>query len=90
MSDESCLTDDSLTDYHLLGELKKGNMFGYIQRDIEVPEKLRTKTANLPPISKNTLFNKNDIVGSLRTFAGEEGRMFQPREKIFKLHFTKR
>ena len=52
----------SLAAEQLLEETKKGKLFGYVQRDIEVPEKLRSKFDNFPPIFKNTLVIKMILV----------------------------
>ena len=45
----------SLTEQQLLEGIKKGNLFGYVQCEIEVPEKLRENFSNFPPIFKKTL-----------------------------------
>ena len=44
----------SLREHQLLEGIKKGNLFGYVQCDIEVPEQLRANFANFPPIFKNS------------------------------------
>ena len=44
----------SLTEHQLLERIKKGNIFGYVQCDIEVPKKLRANFANFSPLFKNT------------------------------------
>ena len=36
-------------------EVKEGKLFGYVQCDIEAPEKLRANFNNFPPIMKNIL-----------------------------------
>ena len=43
-----------LVEMNLLEQIGSGKLFGYVQRDIEVPEELRKKFANFPPIFKNT------------------------------------
>ena len=43
----------SLTEQQLLEGIKKGNLFGYVQCDIEVAGNLRANFANFPPIFKN-------------------------------------
>ena len=50
----------SLAAEQRLQEIKKGKLFGYVQCDIEVPEFLRSKFDNFPPIFNNTLVSKND------------------------------
>ena len=72
----------SLTEQQLLEGIKKGNLFGYVQCDIEVPENLRANFSNFPPIFKNTLVNKNDIGDLMKTYAEEEGIKSQPRKEL--------
>ena len=78
----------SLTEQQLLEGIKKGSLFGYVQCDIEAPEKLSVNFANFPPIFKNTLVSKNDIGDLIKTYAEEGGIMSQPR-KMLKSSFTK-
>ena len=42
----------SLAECQLLGKIKSGKMFGYVQCDIEVPNKLKPHFAYFPPIFK--------------------------------------
>ena len=72
----------SLAAEQLLEEIKKGKLFGYVQCDIEVPEKLRVNFANFPPIFKNTLVGKNDICDLIKTYAEEERLLSQPRKML--------
>ena len=43
-----------LRERRLLEQIRSGNLFGYVQCDIEVPEELKEKLANSPPIFKST------------------------------------
>ena len=72
----------SLAAEQLLEEIKKGKLFGYVQCDIEVPEFLRSKFDNFPPIFKNTLVRKNGIGDLMKTYAEEEGILSQPRKML--------
>ena len=72
----------SLKEQQLLEGIKKGNLYGNVQYDIEVPEKLRANFANFPPIFKNTLVSKNDIGYLMKPYADEEGIMSQPRKML--------
>ena len=72
----------SLEAEQLLEEIKKGKLFGYVQCDIEVPEILRSKFDNFPPIFKNTLDSKNDIGDLMKTYAEEEVLMSHPRKML--------
>ena len=71
----------SLAAGQLLEEIKKGKLFGYVQCDIELPEKLRANFANFPPIFKYNLVNKCDIEDLMKNYAEEERLLSQPRKK---------
>ena len=49
---------------------------------MEVPEKIKAKFSNFPPIFKNTLVSKNDIGDLMKTYSEEVGIMFQPRKML--------
>ena len=66
----------------LLEEIKKGELFGYVQCDIEVPENLRAKFANFSPIFKNTLVSKSYIGDLMKNYAEEERLLSQPRKVL--------
>ena len=72
----------SLAAEQLLEEINEGKLFGYVQFDIEVPEDLRLKFDNFPPIFKNILVSKNDIGDLMKTFAEKGGKMSQPRKML--------
>ena len=44
----------SLTERQLLEGINKGNLFGYVQCDVEVPENMRANFANFPPFFEKT------------------------------------
>ena len=62
--------------------MKKGNLFGYVKCDIEVPEILRAKFVKFPPIFKNTLVSKSDIGDLMKNYAEEERLLSQPRKML--------
>ena len=72
----------SLTEQQLPEGMKKGSIFGYIQRDLEVPGKMGVNFADFPPLLKNTLVSKNDIGDLMKTYAEEGGTMSQPRKLL--------
>ena len=72
----------SLAAEQLLEEIKKGKLFGYVQCDIEVPEKFRSNFNNFPPIFKNTLVSKSDIGDLMKNYAEEERFLSQPRKML--------
>ena len=75
---------------HFLKEIKKGNLFRYVQCDIEVPENLKSEYANFRPILKNTTVSKSDI-GDLTGNCAEEKKITVSSLKNvdIKLHITK-
>ena len=72
----------SLTAQQLLEGIRKGNIFDYVQCDVEVSENLRENVANFPTVLKNILVSKNDIGDLMKTYAEEEGIMSQPRKML--------
>ena len=72
----------SLTEYQLLEKMKSGKLFGYVQCDIEVPNKLKPHFANFPPLFKNTLVDRKDFGKLMKQYAEEEGLMFQPQKML--------
>ena len=79
---ENFLYRRSLIEQQLLEETKKGNFFGYVQCDMEVPKDLRANFSNFPPIFKNTLVSKNDFGDLMKTYGEEEGIISQPRKML--------
>ena len=59
----------SLTEHQLLEGIKKGNLFGYVQCDIEVTGNLRLNFVNFPPIFKKTLDSKNDFGDLMKSYS---------------------
>ena len=72
----------SLTEQQLLEGIKKENLLGYVQCDIELPEILKANFANCPPIFRKTLVSKNDIGDLMKTYAEEDGILAQPRKVL--------
>ena len=72
----------SLAGEQLSEEMKKGKLFGDVQCDIEVPENLRSKFNNFPPILKNTWVSKSDIGDLMKNYAEEERLLSQPRKML--------
>ena len=72
----------SLTEQQLLEGIRKGNLLGYFQCDIEVPENLRGNFANFPPVFKNIFVSENDIGDLMKTYAEDGGIMSQPQKLL--------
>ena len=58
-------------------EIKKGNFFGYVQCDLEVPDCLRSNFAIFPPIFMNRLVGRKDMRDTLERYAEGEGEVTQ-------------
>ena len=50
-----------LSSEKLLARIEENNLFGYVQCDLEVPEELRKRFANFPPIFKNFNVGRENI-----------------------------
>ena len=73
---------NSLAVDQLWKEKEEGKLFGYVQCDLEVPENLRAKFVNFPPIFKNTLVSKSDIGDLMKNYAEEKRSLSQPRKML--------
>ena len=62
-------------------------MFGYVQCDIEVPEELKKKFANFPPIFQNTNVGRHDIGSLMQDYAEKQGLLCQPRKMLTSSYF---
>ena len=70
-----------LSEEQLLQRIIDGQLFVYLQCDIEVPEHLRSYFSNFPPIFKNTVVSKGDI-GNLMRLCRKGKNMAQPRRRL--------
>ena len=70
----------SLAAEHLLEMIKERKFFGYVQCDIELPENLRSKFVNFPPIFRDTSISWSYIRDLMRNYAEEERLLSQPRK----------
>ena len=78
----------SLAAEQILKEIKEGKLVGYVQCDIEVPEKCRSKFDKFLPISKNTLLNNKSDIGDLMKNYAEEERLWSEPVKTLTTSFT--
>ena len=68
-------------------QIRSGKLFGYVQCNIEVPEELKEKFANFPPIFKITNVGRHDIGSLMQDYAEEEGLLCQPRKMLISSYF---
>ena len=66
----------------LLAKIKDESLFGYVQCDSVVPDELKSKFANFPPIFKNTEVGRNDIGDYMKNYAIENEMLKHPQRKL--------
>ena len=71
-----------LREESLLEQIRSGILFGYVQCGIEVPEELKKKFANFPPIFKNTNVGRHDIGSLMKDYTEKKGLLCQPRKML--------
>ena len=76
-----------LREESLLEQIRSGKLFGYVQCDIEVPEELKEKFANFPPIFKKTNVGRHDIGSLMQDYAEKQGLLCQPRKMLISRYF---
>ena len=76
-----------LSEEGLLQGIIDGRLFGYVQCDIEVPERLRSYFSHFPPVFKNTVVSREDIGPLMREYAEKENIMPQPRRMLISSFF---
>ena len=69
------------TDY-LLEKIRDGSLYGYIQCDLVVPDELKAKFSNFPPIFKNTEVGRNDIGEYMQNYAIENDLLKHPQRML--------
>ena len=71
-----------LSEVQLLQGIINGRFFGYVECDIEVPERLRRYFLNFSPMFKITVVSREDIGTLMREYAEKENIMPQPRRML--------
>ena len=66
----------------LLDKIKPSALFGYVQSDIKVPEHVREKIANFPPMFKHTNVWRQDIGPLMQASSEKKGLLSQPRPML--------
>ena len=79
---EGFLYRRSLAAEQILEDMKEGKLRGYMQCDIEVPEKLMSKFVNFPLKFKNTSVINSDFGDLMKNHVEEERLLSQPRKVL--------
>ena len=66
----------------LLAKINDGSLFCYVQCDLIVPDELKSKFANFPPIFKNTEVGRNDIGDYKKNYAIENDMLKHPQRML--------
>ena len=66
----------------LLEKIRDGSLYGYIQCDLVVPDELKAKFSNFPPICKNTEVGKIDIGEYRQNYANENDLLQHPQQML--------
>jgi G:T-mismatch repair DNA endonuclease (very short patch repair protein) len=66
----------------ILRGVKDGSLFGFVQCDIHVPDDLKAKFAEMPPIFKNVNIKRDDIGEFMKNYAEANDIMPQPRRSL--------
>ena len=62
-----------LTQEDTIDSIARGDIFGMLGCDIEVPDELKPRILEMPHISKNVKVGRNNIGDVMRAFAEENG-----------------
>ena len=63
-------------------EIRSGELFGYDQCDLKVPEHVKAHFANFLPIFKNTVVSRRDIGVLMKEYGEKEGIISQQRRML--------
>ena len=70
------------TEDEIIQQIIKGEIYGFIECDISVPENLYEKFSEMSPIFKNTSLNRNHLSESMKEFAEKEGMLPQEQRTL--------
>ena len=66
----------------LLGKIRDGSLYGYIQCDLVVPAELKAKISKFPPIFKNIEVGRNNIGEYMQNYAIENDLLKHPQRML--------
>ena len=69
-----------MTEETILRAVMEDLMFGALEVDLELPDHLKGKAAEMPPVFKNTHVSREDIGDHMKMYAEERGIMNQKRK----------
>ena len=78
-----------LTQNAIIDAIARGDIFGMVECDIEVPDELKPRFSEMPPIFKNVTVGRDDIGDVMRSFAEENDLLTKPRRMLIGSMFGK-
>ena len=72
-------TEDThrMTELEVLAHIKNGDIFGAVEVDIRVPDDLKSRFEEMPPVFKNTTISQDDIGDYMRDYLTHDGKTFK-------------
>ena len=74
-----------LSEEQLLQGIINGQLFAYVQCDIDFPENLRSYFLNIPPIFKSSVVSRDNFGTLMREYPEKENIMAQPRRMLISI-----
>ena len=72
----------SLTQESLLAKIREDKLFGYVKCDLDVPDGLKYKFSNFPPIFKNFNVSRTDIGDYMKDYTIDNDLLKQPQRML--------
>ena len=73
----------------IIEKVKSGSLFGLVQCDIHVPDHMKKKFEDMPPIFKNVNISIDDIGEHMKNYCQENNLMKEPRRCLIGSYFGK-
>lgn len=77
----------TMTERQIIDAVQNDKLFGALEVDIEVPDQLKPKFSEMPPIFKNVEISRDDIGDHMKTYAVERDMMSQLRKSLIGSYF---
>ena len=76
-----------LTFEKIIKGIQSESLFGLLICSIHIPQKLKSKLSDFPPIIKNTTISRSDIGEYMQKIAEEQGLLKKPRKYLISSYF---
>ena len=79
--------DKYLTKEEIISKIQRGSLFGFVERDVQVPESLRKQYEEMTSIFKNTEVNLKDVGEFMQEYAKEHDIKDTPHRLLIVSYF---